>query len=173
MNIFTAKLRSQRFYLLVSALFVLCLIVIACGGLGIGILDEINQWRSLQESAAFYFVTSQFLAAALILLIGIVKLFGSRPAIVDLARVVEDRYPQLMESLSCAVEIEEKKGRPEGLFEEALFRQVEQDVKSIPFASTIVLKRVNLTYVLILAIAAIFFTARSYNADSSPGSLPG
>ena len=69
---FTKKLRQQRFFLLIAALFILCLLALGCVGLSVFVLDRVNDWSSLQESAAFYYVTGQLIAATLFFFAGII-----------------------------------------------------------------------------------------------------
>ncbi|MDG2256553.1 MAG: hypothetical protein P8L49_16545 [Opitutaceae bacterium] len=167
---FYKRLCRQRSLLLLAVVCWFALIVSGIGAFGVLLLEGVNSSKPLQEQNVFYVVVGLAFLLVGLFAVGIVIILRRRPTVVALTRVIEERFPDLMEMLTCSVEIVERKMEPEGPFESSLIAQAEERTRAIPFFSVIVFKRIHPVWMGILAVAwggLLFFAIQSEVAQKA------
>lgn len=149
---FYKRLCRQRSLLLLAVVCWLALIVSGSGAFGVLLLEGVNSLKPLQEQSVFYGVVGLALFLVGLFAVGIAVILRRRPTVVALTRVIEERFPDLMEMLTCSVEIVERKREPEGPFESSLIAKTEERTRSMPFFSVIVFQRMHPVWMGILAV---------------------
>lgn len=158
---FYKRLCRQRSLLLLAVVCWFALIVSGCGALVVLLVEGINFLKPLQEQSVFYGALGLAFLVVGLFAVGVAIILRRRPSAVALTRVIEERFPDLMESLTCSVEILERKTDPEGPFESSLIAKTEERTRSMPFFSVIVFKRIHPIWLGILAVfwGGLFFSA--------------
>jgi len=149
---FYRRLCRQRSLLLVAVVSWFALIVSGSGALAVLIMEAVNSVKPLQEQSVFYVAVGLAVLLVALFAVGIAIILRRRPSVVALTRVIEERFPDLMEKLTCSVEILERKADPEGPFESSLIAQTEERTRSTPFFSVIVFKRIHPVWMGILTM---------------------
>ena len=158
---FYKRLRRQRSLLLLAVVCWFALIVSGSGALVMLLLEGVNALQPLQEQSVFYGAVGLAILLVGLCALGIVIILRRRPSLVALTRVIEERFPDLMEMLTCSVEILERKTDPEGPFESSLIAKTEERTRSMPFFSVIVFQRIHPVWMAILVViwGGLFFSA--------------
>lgn len=155
---FYQRLKLQRGALLWLLLLVLAFSFLGAFSLVILIANALNGLDPWQEAAAFQLVAGASIATAVLYLTTVIVAFVRRPGLVYLARVIEDRHGELKESLSTAVEIQERQGGPSNALEHALFQSVEEKTEAINFRTATLPKRLHPLLAIGLVLGAFFLS---------------
>ena len=149
---FYKRLCRQRSLLLLAVVCWFVLIVSGSGAFGVLVLEGVNSLKPLQEQSVFYILLGLLLLLVGLFSVGIAIILRRRPTVVALTRRIEEQFPDLMEMLTCSVEIVERKTAPEGPFESSLIAKTEERTRSMSFFSVIVFKRVHPIWMGVLAV---------------------
>lgn len=127
---FYAKLRFQQRLLLLLLALMLGFAILGIFSLAVLVGQLINEFSPVQEATAWLWLVGMGFGSMVLAVAGLALLALRRPRASELARLVEERNPKLKETLSTAMEIQER-GGPSNSLEEALFRQVESKCAEI------------------------------------------
>ncbi|MEM8549323.1 MAG: hypothetical protein AAGF10_00890 [Verrucomicrobiota bacterium] len=125
------------------------LIVLAGSG-----IEWLSPW---QELTAWRFLNALMVLSGLAFVLGIWFILRRRPSTTQLSRQVEQRHPELKQSLTTATEVLER-GGPRNPIEEALIRQVEKDTEEIPFRRSTLPRRFHPVAALAIVIASVLLS---------------
>jgi hypothetical protein len=149
---FYKRLCRQRSLLLLAVECWFVLIVSGSGAFGVLLLEGVNSLKPLQEQSVFYTLLGLSFFLVGLFAVGLAIILRRRPTVVALTRTIEERFPDLMEMLTCSVEIVERKTALEGPFESSLIAKTEERTRSMSFFSIIVFKRVHPIWMGVLAV---------------------
>ncbi|GHB97617.1 hypothetical protein GCM10007047_11830 [Cerasicoccus arenae] len=154
---FYERLKLQRGALLWLLLLVLGFSFLGAFSLAILIANALNSIEPWQEASAFQLVLVLTLVGGVGYLIALVVAFMRRPGLIYLARIIEERHPELRESLSTATEIQAN-GGPKNDLEAALFRSVEAQSEEINFRTATLPKRLHPLMLIGLVFVSFFMS---------------
>ena len=184
---FYHKLDFQRRMVLLFLLFVFVFSLL--GGFSLAALiaagfDSLWPWH---ERSAWLLFNALMLICGVVFIGGIYLILKRRPGVVDLARLVERRHPELKESLSTAVEVidrcRERQEAPNAI-EAALLRQVERDTEAINFRRATLPRHFHPALAFVLVVGSLMLVdfmsasqiarkAQYYQQDKLHGSATG
>jgi len=154
---FYKRLVMQRRTLLFVMLCACTLAVVGASHLvvlGLSALDAVDAW---QERTAFFVRALTYGLLTTVWTLGVVTLLFRRPSLTQLAQTVENRHPQFMDALTCAVEIQATHGGPRNDLEEALFRQVDREAEGMNFTTAILPQKLHPLIVVGLGVIVMVF----------------
>ncbi len=180
---FYSKLRFQQSLLILLLALMLGFAVLGTFSLAVLICQGINGIAPVQEGTAWRTLFGLGLGSLVLALGGLLWLALKRPRPIDLARLVETRHPELQETLSTAMEIQER-GGPANALEEALFRDVDAKCAEINLKRDSLPRLVHPASVLLLIAVAMVLSdfagktdfvakARFYQIDRMQGEATG
>lgn len=152
---FFARLRFQRRMLIVLSAIALVFSVIGSFSLVILLTSAVNVIAPIQESVAVQVVNITLLLAVAGFIAAAILLKRRQPSEVEVAQLIEQRHPELKQSLSTAVEIYQHQGAPDGELQAALFRSVEAQTETLDFRKAGRPRMLHPGYVMIIVIAAL------------------
>ncbi len=155
---FFERLKLQRGALLWLLLIVLAFSFLGAFSLAVLVANALNGIDPWQESSAFKLVLALTVLCLSAYLLALAYSVMRRPGLVTLARLVEDTHPELQESLSTAVEIQQQHGGPRNALEAALFNSVETRTTEINFRTATLPRRLHPLMVLGLVIGSFILS---------------
>ncbi|WP_309387353.1 DUF4175 family protein [Cerasicoccus frondis] len=155
---FFERLKLQRGALLWLLLIVLAFSFLGAFSLAVLVANALNGIDPWLESSAFKLILSLTVLGLTAYLLALAYAVVRRPSLITLARMVEERHPDLRESLSTAVEIQQRKGGPTNALEAALFQSVEKRSEEINFRTATLPQRLHPLVVIGLVIASFFLS---------------
>ncbi|MEO0796415.1 MAG: DUF4175 family protein [Verrucomicrobiota bacterium] len=181
---FYQRLQWQRGALLWLLVIVLAFSFLGLFSIAIMVANGLDALDSWQEASAFRFILTLTILAGVAYVAALILAIVKRPSVVSLARAVEDRYPDLNESLSTAVELQMLQGGPQNQLEAALFRSVEERSQELNFRTATLPRRAHPFAIIGIVIASFFLSnwamesrvmskARFYYVDFLKGSPSG
>lgn len=134
-------------------------LILLCSGIAslfLLLLEGIERLYPFTESLAFYAVTVILAASFIVLITGILKniFSGRNPA--NIARIIEDKHPELMDSLICAVEKESLDETSRRILEKALVVKASEETKNMDFFSETLPRKLYISSLFATAPLAIF-----------------
>ncbi len=108
----------------------------------------------LREDTAFYGAVVAVFAALAVMFRSFVRNRGSLPTNGRIATLLEDEYPEFMDSLHCALELTATPTKQQGLFEAALLQRVDNALASRDIHDVVRRRTVNIPKLVCLAVVA-------------------
>ena len=156
-----AARRSLRRRTLVAA----CLQTLGVAAAGILLLDGINRFLPIRENAALAGLVIVLALAGLVFLLSCLRVLLRFPDVRELALRVEARNPELMDSLICAVEVEQLPPEQRGVLARALLEKTTAETGDRDFRSQVIPPGLNLGRFLFLAVVFSLLAALALRSE--------
>ncbi|MCC5835392.1 MAG: DUF4175 family protein [Opitutales bacterium] len=115
-------------------------------------IDGFTRFTGIREHTALWVVGILILSGISGGVTAMVLTWRSRPQLRDLAARIEDRHPELFDTLNTAVEIAETRNGPSNLLEASLFHQVDNSLRDIPLRQSLLPSWLRLPSLLAMGI---------------------
>jgi len=132
------------------------LLVLLCGAF--------ERIQPIRESTAFAVLASAAALSLLFFLISFARAILRQPSLLDIARAVENVYPELMDSLICAAEREALPESERRVLERALIAKVRRETSDLDVSTSVIPRSLQWSYLTVLAVAFAMFAVAALNS---------